>query len=186
MYFTTFFFLIGKKLNSELRLFFPQGGKKKSHATWGQRRVTQKGITGPSWENNTRFSAFQIPGSATEQTVHPHPTKPQEATHLTEVNKKRAGGPIHSVFCVAGIRAPHIFHPLKQPEKVRTLMSSLISEARHTCQQRRRGLGGGGGWLKPWPEAQDPWAEVRTRCSALGRSWLELGLSRGLWSGQRP
>ena len=84
----------------------------------------QKEIIGPSRENDTRFSAFQIPGSATEQTTHPHPAKPGEAPHLTEVNKKRAGGPIHSVFCVAGVRAPHISHPLQQPEKGRALINT--------------------------------------------------------------
>lgn len=81
----------------------------------------KKEIINRSCKNNIHFSAFQIPGSAMEQTNHTHRLHPsqktQEAAHLTEVNKKRAGGPIHSVFCVAGIRAPHIFHPLKQPEE---------------------------------------------------------------------
>ena len=76
-------------------------------------------------QNNGYFEAFQISGSTmTTPTTHIHPPKPQEVTHLTEVNKKGAGGPIHSVVCVAGVRAPHIFHPLKQPGEVRTFMSS--------------------------------------------------------------
>lgn len=77
----------------------------------------KKGATGPPRKNNTHFSTFRIPGSAANLTNHafPHP-RAREATHLTEVNKKRAGGPIHSIICVAGIRAPHIFHPLKRQE----------------------------------------------------------------------
>lgn len=60
------------------------------------------------------FSKLKFSYNTIQHSTHMHPQEPQEATHLTEVNKKRAGGPIHSIVCVAGIRTPHIFHPLKR------------------------------------------------------------------------
>ena len=73
---------------------------------------------------------------------------PSEATHLTEVNKKRAGGPIHSVVCVAGIRAPHIFHPLKRQEPGKNISERPVLVTPPISWQRERTRA----WLKRRPK----------------------------------
>lgn len=36
--------------------------------------------------------------------------------HLTQVDEEGAGGSIHAIVGVAGVRAPHLFHPLKEDD----------------------------------------------------------------------
>lgn len=41
-------------------------------------------------------------------------TESTNTAHLAEVDEEGAGGSIHAVVAVAGVRAPHLLHPLRE------------------------------------------------------------------------
>lgn len=43
-------------------------------------------------------------------------TKYSNGAHLAQVDEEGAGGSIHTIVGVAGVRAPHLFHPLKKDD----------------------------------------------------------------------
>lgn len=38
------------------------------------------------------------------------------SAHLAQVDEEGAGGSVHAVVAVAGVRAPHLLHPLRKKE----------------------------------------------------------------------
>lgn len=38
-------------------------------------------------------------------------------SYLTQINKERTGGSVHSIVAVTGVGTPHVLHPLKMRKK---------------------------------------------------------------------
>lgn len=59
-------------------------------------------------------------------------------SHLTEVDEVGAGGSIHAVLSIAGVRAPHLLHPLRKRKRV-----SEEAEDRSTAEPHQPSATGG-------------------------------------------